>query len=755
MTASEGSSAPKVAIVGAGLTGLLTAHGLKKNGFDVVVFERALHITDRLRDWTILIHWAMPLFKKLLPEHLVEKLPEALCNPGLDFNEEAESLPVYNGETGKLLFSNRVPGARRVSRHRLRALLAKDLDDAGVIRWGKRLAEFSQNSGPGPVQLRFEDGSTFDADYVLGADGSSSKVRELLFNGDEAARVGLSGFMFATAISQWAAAEVIMHAGTPNDLSQWTTMWIKIWRKDVTAVPEGVSVGQEALDYLRATTKNLAEPFQSFIDWTADGSECYIDEMKYWVSRPFDNRGGGVTLAGDAGHPMLIYRGQGFQHAILDASQYLDALIKVSEGAGTREQSVSAYDADMIERGAKAVSQSLQEAEFSMDPKTVTKMLMARQGHGSDNPPSMPDEPKNPVGSATDSANTIANVNASAMPETNVPRRDPSPAPQQQQPSRSPTRSPHDKDDAVLHDADDQRQGRQQQNPGIVAAGSDHIEDEDEFALTDGYETGSTTGSTSVTSSIYAHTCATASCSMRPLAITRTKFSTLERALVSVWAIEIGDQFPNARVRGIDLSPTQPVWVPPNVDFLVDDCEQGEWLDQDADFVHLRFMTIVLKDVPGVLRRAHESLKPGGWIELQELCAEILCDDGSMPDNDPVKYMYELGHRAFTKFGMDVTLPKILEPLLLDAGFENVQCVVKKVPIGPWARDKTLRVIGMYQKMAVQDLMPILPGRPFTALGMSPIESQVTLAHARQGLGNSSVHRYFHYYFWFAQKPSR
>jgi len=124
-----------------------------------------------------------------------------------------------------------------------------------------------------------------------------------------------------------------------------------------------------------------------------------------------------------------------------------------------------------------------------------------------------------------------------------------------------------------------------------------------------------------------------------------------------------------------------------------------------------------------------------------------------MPDDDPVKYMYELAQRAFTKFGMNVTLPKDLEPMLRDAGFENLRCVVKKVPIGPWARDKTLRIIGMYQKMAVQDLMPALGGRPFTALGMSQVESQVTLAHARQALGDNSVHRYFHYYFWSAQKP--
>ena len=133
----------------------------------MVVFERALHIGDRPRDWTILIHWAMPLFK------------------------------------------NRVPGARRVSRQKLRALLAKDLDEAGVIRWGKRLAGFAQGEGSGsagPVQLRFEDGAAYDADYVLGADGSSSKLRELLFNGDEAARVQLSGFMFATAIVHYGDA---------------------------------------------------------------------------------------------------------------------------------------------------------------------------------------------------------------------------------------------------------------------------------------------------------------------------------------------------------------------------------------------------------------------------------------------------------------------------------------------------------------------------------------------------------------------
>lgn len=124
-----------------------------------------------------------------------------------------------------------------------------------------------------------------------------------------------------------------------------------------------------------------------------------------------------------------------------------------------------------------------------------------------------------------------------------------------------------------------------------------------------------------------------------------------------------------------------------------------------------------------------------------------------MPDNDPVKHMYELIQRAFTEFGMNVTVPKDLENLLRDAGFENIQCVVEKVPIGPWACDKRLRFIGTFQKMAVQNFMPVLPGRLFPALGMSEIESQVTLAHARLALDNTRAHRYFHYFFWFARKP--
>ncbi|KAL1853639.1 hypothetical protein VTK73DRAFT_8908 [Phialemonium thermophilum] len=147
------------------------------------------------------------------------------------------------------------------------------------------------------------------------------------------------------------------------------------------------------------------------------------------------------------------------------------------------------------------------------------------------------------------------------------------------------------------------------------------------------------------------------------------------------------------------------------------------------------------------------SLKPGGWIELQELNATPRCDDQTMGPDDAVKRVYDLVAEAFAHFGMDVSLPTVLGPMLRGAGFDNVHCVVKKVPIGAWALDPALRVIGHYQRLAVQDFLPALAGRPFEALGMSRTESEVTLALARNALKDMRVHRYFCYYFWYAQKP--
>ncbi|KAG6159310.1 hypothetical protein E4U11_004352 [Claviceps purpurea] len=218
------------------------------------------------------------------------------------------------------------------------------------------------------------------------------------------------------------------------------------------------------------------------------------------------------------------------------------------------------------------------------------------------------------------------------------------------------------------------------------------------------------------------------------------------------WAIQVGERYPSATVRGIDIASIQPGMVPPNVSFLVKDCEQ-EWTERYVDLVHFRFMITMLRDTSKVLGHAFKSLRPGGWIELQEYESTPMCDDGTMPNDDAVKHLYELVDRSFEKFGLKANLAPQLGTYLEKAGFEDIRCQVMKVPIGPWTKDKTMRIIGQYQKSVIVDGLPFLAGRPFQALEMSDAEIEATIAKARKRLHDPKVHRYLNYYFWYAQKP--
>ncbi|TQW06707.1 cytochrome b2 [Cordyceps javanica] len=284
----------------------------------VVVVEREDGIDARPREWTMLVHWAMPILKRLVPEVILEDLSEALCNPHLQFSAQVETLPCYNGVTGDLLFSSPTPGARRVSRRRLRALLARGIE----IRWSMSLKTITRTEGG--VKAEFEDGTTVDADYLLGTDGTSSKVREILLGAGKSKPLG-SGFLFATGINQYEDLDKtdaivskhpvaalmmgtssvggigVLSAKESFDRSTWTTFWVKIWRGEPVDLR-----GQEALDYVRTQTAPLRDEFQLAIDWTPDDAYVSVNEMKYWVPIHWDNYDGRVTLAGDAAHPMLI-----------------------------------------------------------------------------------------------------------------------------------------------------------------------------------------------------------------------------------------------------------------------------------------------------------------------------------------------------------------------------------------------------------------------------------------------------------------
>lgn len=69
-----------------------------------------------------------------------------------------------------------------------------------------------------------------------------------------------------------------------------------------------------------------------------------------------------------------------------------------------------------------------------------------------------------------------------------------------------------------------------------------------------------------------------------------------------IWAMDVADDHPQARVIGIDLSPIQPTSVPPNLEFQVMDADE-EWdFNERFDLIHTRLMngvsTLTVHDNP-------------------------------------------------------------------------------------------------------------------------------------------------------------
>ncbi|KAH6604622.1 hypothetical protein Trco_006329 [Trichoderma cornu-damae] len=222
-----------------------------------------------------------------------------------------------------------------------------------------------------------------------------------------------------------------------------------------------------------------------------------------------------------------------------------------------------------------------------------------------------------------------------------------------------------------------------------------------------------------------------------------------------IWAIDMGDEYPEAEILGIDLSPIQPQWVPPNVQFMVDDAE-AEWVipPDSLDYVHIRHMTSSIRDWPTLLSRAYQALKPGGWIELQELQFEVRCDDGTVRQGNKVAHFFETMKRALINFDVDLLAMRHNKRNVTDAGFVNVTEIPFKVPIGEWPKDARMKMIGLYNRSMIHDALYGVAVRPFTrGLKWTPEEVEVYLIDVRRELTDSSQHGYTPYTIVTGRKP--
>lgn len=109
------------------------------------------------------------------------------------------------------------------------------------------------------------------------------------------------------------------------------------------------------------------------------------------------------------------------------------------------------------------------------------------------------------------------------------------------------------------------------------------------------------------------------------------------------WVIEVAEIYSTAQVVGIDLSPIQPLSVPPNAEFQVGDLtvDLGSFHEMSFDLIHSRLVKLGVLDWQWdhYVEQVFQLLKPGiGWAQFGE-SSQLLCDGEPIPSNRPLYWV--------------------------------------------------------------------------------------------------------------------
>ena len=173
------------------------------------------------------------------------------------------------------------------------------------------------------------------------------------------------------------------------------------------------------------------------------------------------------------------------------------------------------------------------------------------------------------------------------------------------------------------------------------------------------------------------------------------------------WAVAMGERYPNAKILATDISAFQPIDVPPNVFFQVDDAQE-EWTYTDAfDFIHMRGLGGAFTNWNTIYAGAYKHLRPGGFLEIT--------DFGSIhvTAQSPDSYVGVFNRAcalAAKNAGILHGLEHMKKSLLERAGFRIMKTKVMEVPLGTWSSDAQKKAVG---KMA---LISTLEGLEATSL---------------------------------------
>lgn len=396
------SSSPHVIVIGAGTGGMCLAHGLKRAGISVAVYEADRTRKDGLLGYRVGID---PDGSRALAACLPPKLFDtfvATCARGPRYfnmlterDTEVLSLDLPPDD-------DPIDSEKSVSRMTLRQVLLTGVED--IVHFGKRFTRY-ENLPDGRITAHFEDGTTATGDVLVAADGTGSRVRKQYLPHAElveagviavAAKVpitdhtrtlvspkvfeGLSlvfapqGFfnIFHVMEFKWDRDGHTKQAIGGSDralLDNWPGLLYDNTRDYINwgfaaatdKYPAGVMKlrGRELVDVVLEMTPNWHPNYRELFSLT-DTSTCF--PINIMTSKPIPQwPTTNITLLGDAIHTMTPGRGVGANTALRDAALLTKNLTAARDGKMTVLEAINDYETQMVVYSAKAVKESLKQ----------------------------------------------------------------------------------------------------------------------------------------------------------------------------------------------------------------------------------------------------------------------------------------------------------------------------------------------------------------------------------------------------------
>jgi len=220
-----------------------------------------------------------------------------------------------------------------------------------------------------------------------------------------------------------------------------------------------------------------------------------------------------------------------------------------------------------------------------------------------------------------------------------------------------------------------------------------------------------------------------------------------------IWAIDYASEHPEAEVIGVDVSPIQPNFVPPNVQFEIDDMEKEWTFTKNFDFIYSRMMTGAISNWVAYIERCFANTNPGGYLEIVDITQppDYIDDSGK---GTALTQWGELMLEASFKLSIPLNSVKGVKKIMEDAGYVDVVEKKYKWPMNKWPAEKKMKEIGMWaHEASVSNLSGMSTALYTRGLGWSAEEVEVFLAGVRNDMKNLKIHSFWSIYVITGRKP--